>query len=287
MNLNEKLSIPDGIIDNAINIYNNILNDKGDNFILNKQIINSELNRFDAFISLNKLNKNRDKQLYDLNEIEINFIFRINQDINIFIDKNRIKIISIIAHELKHLYDIKYMGGVNYTKLVEYEKYIDLYKNKINTNTIIDDFIYYLYLSTDFESLVQTSEMVIKIKELKISKRCFKEFLNTDSQFNELKNMQTINLNKIKHELNKDTNKIKSILNNNKIKWNNFNIIDTFLNYIKNIISNDDINTEQFFNNKLKLINTKAELNIKKIYKLIDFCIADAYKPLYEKQIFN
>jgi len=317
--ITEKLGIPDGINEGALLIFTNIKNNitnKNINYIKINDIIminNIVFNQTKITLRINKSLKNsimalskfelekkydRTRVFYKIDDkIEIDILVNLNNiDLIDFLEQNKDYVLSILAHELKHVYDIRYISGTLYTKnkLIEYHTYHELY-NDYPTYTIIDDFIYYLYLSSNFEKSVQPAEMGIKIKENKITKSSFIEFLKKDKQYQTLIEMKTFSLERMKKELQKDLTKVCNFLDKHKILYDN--PVTAILEWYKYLITDSIIkkdnsiktinNIDQFYNFNIDKINNMANLTIKKIVKLVDLCEVDEKTKKYESLKLN
>lgn len=175
MNINEKLGVPDNLINVATKIWNEIRSINVDTIItidinstiglyqlssldLNIKIVDQETT---AYLSMNKLVRTNNRQFFNNSELYL----MLNRH------KDKIKIIAAITHELKHWHDIKAMGSIRGDNVDNYDKWVRLYNTEI-PNTIMDD-VYYLYMTTQIENLVKPSEIMSKITELDITKRGF------------------------------------------------------------------------------------------------------------------
>ena len=150
-------------------------------------------------------------------------------------------LISSIAHELKHGYDINkrpYENVINRSKYHASNKFI-LFPVKQ-----IDDFYYSLYFVSMAETLVRPAEVMSLIKSQQITKKDFLNFIKSNETYQILNYIRNMTFEKFYNELLGDVSNIKKTLS--EIKKNlgyNFNItnksdeeiVNLFLNIIKDL----------------------------------------------------
>ena len=150
-------------------------------------------------------------------------------------------LISSIAHELKHGYDINkrpYENVINRSKYHASNKFI-LFPVKQ-----IDDFYYLLYFVSMAETLVRPAEVMSLIKSQQITKKDFLNFIKSNETYQILNYIRNMTFEKFYNELLGDVSNIKKTLS--EIKKNlgyNFNItnksdeeiVNLFLNIIKDL----------------------------------------------------
>lgn len=370
--INEKLGVPDNIINSAKELYNVLLdflletyNKKSDDFktvvgnsntnvlTLNKEFL---VDLRIADIRIKKINFSQDIHLsneYDMNivSLSVNVPHKSEKDFHIIRDKSieefnlkfsivcgydktimdihqhflkeKSNIISILSHELKHVYDKIKMGREFFVDIIEYGAFLESSNTKYKE---LNNFFYYLYLVSKAENLVRPTEVAALIEDSGITKKEFKEFIqNTDlySQILKVKNWKYEDMKKKLLEQIRDKGLPKgetpeSVLEN-ILKETYFIFIGNNIDAAEDIIG---LNTEiggllkllgikggkrnptdsekEFMNNFLKKrilfespddffkfwekkLNFTADKVIKKISKLYDMCKENEVNPIMKK----
>lgn len=261
-----------------------------------------------------------DKSQRDILNLGVNFISQIGMhfsDIAKFLRGDRKHTIGILSHELKHVYD-KYKIGTEFIEdVLDYNVW-----SKTRTGfEEIDRFIYLLYVISKAESLVRPSEVAGYIQASNITKSEFKEFLETNRLWNELREVKNWSYNRLKDDLKKNIKMIRSrfqdipksetdddvirvVLKNayESIVQNSAEMATGFLglnNPIKiltNQIKEEDFdffnkyirgrvfkNEDEFFLFWEKKLNFEGEKVMKKIAKLFDMCKDEEVNPIMAK----
>jgi hypothetical protein len=272
--INERLGIPDGIIENAQNLFDLIikrLDELGDKVISNDEDIeyyypidriNIDFGNFkvkDVDIGFNFYTSNKDFEILSMNVFtgfmneekyflkyekdkkskhnsKINIVYVVKtgktkfSDIKNHLMNDKSKNIGSLAHELKHMYD-KYMFGKNwFSQMADYSTFAD----KRFGISPIDEFIYLLYLTTQTENLVRSTEIGAEIMELGITKSEFKTFLENTRLYPNLTMGKEFGYKKMKSELYNHIDSIKKAFDNENIEYENDDnsIVDQFLELI-------------------------------------------------------
>jgi len=276
--INEKLSVPSGLTETASMLYDFILNNIDSkinrqftleyidrifinktpyyNITLNIMCYEYSYNKIEAAAIFSKSDLINKKQYYsNTNTITIDIVlYLIERDVKEFI-KIKNDIISVISHEIKHAYDLKMIGYVLEKDIMDYEKYIDIYKNKPFKYEILNDILYYLYLSSKIEALVHNTEIASLIRELKIKKKEFKSFLSMLPKYQQF------------------------------VKMKNLKIKDLNLTLLQ--IEEFEIETELNLNQIVKQINIKGDEILRKLVKLVDLCQLDSSNETFMFKTLN
>lgn len=219
-----------------------------------------------------------------------------------FFTQNKSEIIIILNHELKHRYDNIKKPVNNILKVVDYKSFN--YRSKLPP---IDHFIYAMYYISNYEKNVKNSEFYALLRQSNITKETFTKTLVDSEMYRLLKNLSTLSLDRIKTAIEKyyikelddmllvtkNYNKSMSLdekiqtaleityvgISNLKLSYLNMelnsptNIIinsyltnENFYNEEKNKL--DDMFYLNYYNKKLKEINTEATKCLKKLSKL-------------------
>lgn len=139
--------------------------------------------------------------------------FKYSELYNFFYGK-RNEMIETLSHELKHAYD-------HHKKLFDNPKQRAIYQGIMGLSTgveQIDQFIHDIYYLSVSENLVRPSEIVAAIKNNKISKSKFLEFLKSNETYKNIKRISEFNLENFKKEIlknKKQTNRFLKMLGQN------------------------------------------------------------------------
>ena len=243
-------------------------------------------------------------------------------DIYDYIKTERPRIIGILSHELKHVYDKYMLGKVFLENVVDYQTWS-------NTRTgfgPIDEFIYYMYFMSKTESLVRTSELAGELTTLDITKSEFKEFLEESSTYQKLIDIKKFSYEGLKDKLLADVEHIRKLFVDLTDETDE-EVIDVALeityesivksagNKMSDILMLDDPNKqairdmemmifgmckdieffkkyinkrifenkEEFFLYWEKILTFEADKVIRKIIKLYDMCKDENVNPLMAK----
>jgi len=210
--INEKMGVPDKIINSATNLYNLILADFKQKSQIDETIFDMVKSGFnDEYeidlpikIEIGDLTYNSavlEVQLHPAQYVEKGNVDVISWGmLNMPDSQNNYKL-------LKHTYD-KYMFGKTLLgDIVDYQTWAQ-------TRTgfqAIDDFIYYLYIISKTESLVRSSEIAGELQASDITKSDFKEFIQNNSTYKKLIKIKNFTYDGLKQELQKDIQKVRSL----------------------------------------------------------------------------
>lgn len=232
----------------------------------------------------------------------------VGKDIKEILSKDKDKMISILAHEIKHQYDDFKKRYEGLKTRVDYSS-----KSNVQIGAIksINELIFSMYYIHNIENLVRPSELYSLIKTGKITKSNFYKFFTENEIFSKLKKMKNLtydgfidilknNINNIKEAFDEndidysgmtDDEIIKRLLEITIINLNNYkggsmkdilsqDILDTFFGltgkkgqYFKSFINRLELdleNPENFFKKEIKYMNINADKMIKKLAKLYD-----------------
>lgn len=103
------------------------------------------------------------------------------------LESNKKKLISTMAHELKHAYDVFKKPEEKTTSRSEYRVYSNFNFDNI---TPLNKLLFDLYFSTSIENLVRPSEFAATLKVHGIDKKDFYDFMVNDKVFKQLKEIR-------------------------------------------------------------------------------------------------
>jgi hypothetical protein len=106
--------------------------------------------------------------------------------------------VETLAHELKHLYD-NYMGT---TDLSNVSKYVS-YRPNFPLESV-REFLFLLYYTSLEESLVRPTEFYVNLKEKEITKKTFKSYLKESEIIETLEKAENITLEKLIRNIQRD-----------------------------------------------------------------------------------
>lgn len=339
--INEKLGVPDNIVNVAELLYNKIigsihnsipiedLEEDGLTIRIKAQVADMPITKFVIGFKLDEYPENALAGVDHYSESEYSDDFKLStetsttvrlnfrllgnkdmvgKDIKEILSKDKDKMISILAHEIKHQYDDfkkKYEG---LKKRVDYSS-----KSNVQIGAIkpINELIFSMYYIHNIENLVRPSELYSLIKTGKITKSNFYKFFTENEIFSKLKKMKNLtydgfidilknDINNIKHAFDEndidysgmtDDEIIKRLLEITLINLNNYkggsmkdiltqDVLDSFFGFtgkkaqfFKSFINRLELdleNPENFFKKEIKYMNINADKMIKKLAKLYD-----------------
>ena len=359
--ITERLGVPDKIIDSATNLYDSILshfNSKSKDTIsegeysvnlpIQIEIADLKFNSVEFGVNLISYQSDNkvdviswgvasmpdsvdnyklyyDKDLIDDINLFINLAITDEtefSDIYDYIKTERSKIIGILSHELKHVYDKYMLGKVFLENVVDYQTWS-------STRTgfrPIDEFIYYMYFMSKTESLVRTSELAGELTTLDITKSEFKEFLEGTSTYKNLIDIKKFSYQGLKDKLLADVEHIRKLfvdltdesdeeVIDEALEITYESIVKSAGNKMSDVLMLDDPdrqairdmemmifgmckdieffkkyinkrifeNKEEFFLYWEKILTFEADKVIRKIIKLYDMCKDESVNPLMAK----
>ena len=199
-------------------------------------------------------------------KIGIRLDFQWNKDADIEVWKEEVKnlllknksvILSSLAHELMHSYDLAFIkGGKDFEDIADYSSLGSL---NFGIPTI-DIFYFYLYFMQKCEIIVKSVEVAVKMEAQGITQENFLNFLQNESAWKTLKDISKWTYNGFHQELIDNVELIKRKLNENDISTEGMtpdeiasftedliirNLSNSKVEIIKNLLreSNDDILT--------------------------------------------
>jgi hypothetical protein len=117
-------------------------------------------------------------------------------------------IIASLSHELKHSYDLVKKPSGSIRDRSKYSAYTSLgFGIKP-----IDEFIFYLYYTTVIESLVRPTEVMSLLKQNKVKRKNFIDFLLNDDTYTTLKKINNFSLDEFKMKLSQEIPNINKVL---------------------------------------------------------------------------
>jgi hypothetical protein len=155
----------------------------------------------------------------------------------------------IIAHELKHCYDL-----IKNNKLLNIKNRIELLRSELNITDIdyVNEFFFYFYYLNIVESLVHPSEVYVKMIKNNTNKNNFYNYLTNNDNYILLNKIEKFSLTEFIEKI-KNDDKVKTILYKNNIEYS----VDNFLKFIFNLYKGNFV--DRFLND----INIKHNKNIK------------------------
>jgi hypothetical protein len=232
--LNEALGVPENIIESAINLYDYIFAyvstlrdiESQDEYqiqiIGNFRISDMNLRKINLKIELHKNNIENFILIGmgQASENVINSLFQMEAkikkdetDLSIdlaspeefedkqlvdFLSKNKKYLISILAHELKHAYDMFKKNTYNLLKKVEYGVYSEANFAGLKPLT---EFLFNSYYIHNIENLVRPTELAAQIKLEQITPEQFKDFFLGNKIFQTLKKIKDFSYEQLKNDL--------------------------------------------------------------------------------------
>jgi hypothetical protein len=129
-------------------------------------------------------------------------------DITELFKSQKKKIISVLSHELKHAYDSFKKPHKTVINTSKYQTY-----SSFRTNLEpIDSLIFDLYYINTVESLVRPSEIYTLMREKKISKKDFLDFLQSTDTYKNLLKIRNFSYKKFREDLKQYKNEIEGIV---------------------------------------------------------------------------
>ena len=225
--------------------------------------------------------------------------------------------IGILTHELKHVYDKYMIGQYLLSDIIEYQSFA-----KTSTGfEELDNFFYYLYLTSQEENLVRSSEIAGQIISSGITKSEFKDFLEETKVYKQMIKIKNWSYEGLKNDLLLNIEDIRKMFHDipesepdeevidvvlriayNALMEKSSDIIEEFLDLnnaaklLTGKIKKEDIDFyneylksksfksyDDFFNYWEKKLKFEANKVIKKISKLYDMCKDENINPVMLK----
>lgn len=249
--INEKLGVPQGIIEESNRIFKRIISKisssikegpikkqfdfKNNSYSLNLFSIDIEISdaTFDSvdfyinFYYTNRVNdiefigasfnsdfdvhSNVDKFYIKKNKNDLSISINIaisdkaNKESLLSLIKNKISS-SVIAHEIKHLYD----GSKNKTESIEKRSVYTAFQNTPFPK-VISEFLHLLYYTTSIENSVRPSELYANILNNDVTKSNFIDFMRDQEVIKMMKKAKNFSMNEFKSKLEKDREVIEIV----------------------------------------------------------------------------
>lgn len=243
----ERLGVPDFILDSAEELYDIVLNklrtikDTSENYNFNLNVDlpigDFDIRRLELTISTEEIegyNGGVDivgmgvsqefsfdnavlMKILDVNhklELEVSFVVPEEwkpSELYDFFVKDKIKTISIFAHELKHKYDKTKKTKDLIGRDAEYQVFS---RNNLNFGIpVIGDFMRYSYFIQNTENLVRPTEVASRMAQKNITKDQFDEFLRNDEVYKELIGIKNFTFDSLMLKLNQQMDRVDGLLN--------------------------------------------------------------------------
>ena len=251
--INEALGVPENIIDSAIKLYDYIFAyissldniESEDNYKIqingNFRISDMNLTKINLTLELHKNNIENFVLIGmgQASESKINSMFQMeaivkNDEVDLSIDlatpeefddeqlvdffsSNKNHLIPILAHELKHGYDMFKKNTSNLYNRVEYNVYSD---SNFGGLKPLGEFLFNSYYIHNIENLVRPTELAAHIKMEKVTPEEFKEFFLNHKIFQTLKKIKEFSIDELKNELMGYESRIDDLLNHIGERYN-------------------------------------------------------------------
>lgn len=255
--LSEAVGVPEHIIESAEELYEIVtnqlkrLNDYGSNqdftvdglnlkisdYVINSMELNVAIHEPDGYegpvviASAGVANQFKfDKKILmkvhkEDNEIELRLNFVAEEDgwdaediYNCFTN-DKVEMISIMAHEMKHKFDKQKKKTDLIGRDADYQAYAS---QRLNFGIpVINDFMRYSYFIQGAENLVRPTEMATRMKLKGITKDQFREFFENDKTFQELKSIRDFSYKHFITELYEQMDSIDDLLEHAGLDYQN------------------------------------------------------------------
>jgi len=243
----ERLGVPEGILETAENLYEDIIrnldqntfdeseNEYEFNFTTNYKISDLDIDYVKVFFEINKWNdpskkdyvimgfstpfqsvsRNDSEKLTivsSFDEFIIKFKFLVPQDWKFeelvnLIKKDKSDIINSLSHELMHAYDSYKSGYDDAPERAHYEA-----SQSVSFGIEpIDKFLHLLYFTHAVENVVRPTEIAMAIKSGKVSQKNFLNFLKDNATYKMLYEARNFSYEKLRNELKNFIPKIDKI----------------------------------------------------------------------------
>ena len=246
--LNEAVGVPEGIIESAEELYEiilNLLNGMDDydttqtftednldltisDYKIHELVLQVEIHEMDDYdgpftmISAGVANQfNFDRKLLmkvhrQDNTIELQLHFAANgddwdsQDPYNYFTNDKVQLISVIAHEIKHKFDKQKKTTDLIGKDADYQAYAS---QGLNFGIpVISQFMRYSYFIQYVENLVRPTEMATRMKLTGVTREKFREFFENDSVVKELKEIRDFSYSNLIEKLYEQMDRVDALL---------------------------------------------------------------------------
>lgn len=255
--LNEAVGVPEGIIESAEELYEIILNllkgmddyDTTQTFTENNldlTISDYKIHELELRVEIHEMDDydgplvmmsagvanqfNFDKKIlmkvHKLdNEIELQLSFASDgdswdaDDVYNYFSKDKVELISVIAHEIKHKFDKQKKETDLIGKDADYQAYSS---QGINFGIpVINEFMRYSYFIQHVENLVRPTEMATRMKLTGITKEKFREFFENDKVVKELKEIRDFSYTNLIKKLYEQMDRVDGLLEHAGVDYEN------------------------------------------------------------------
>jgi len=255
--LSEDVGVPEGIIESAEELYEIILNllkgmddyDTTQTFTENNldlTISDYKIHKLELRVEIHEMDDydgplvmmsagvssqfNFDKKIlmkvHNLdNEIELQLSFASDgdswdaDDVYNYFNKDKVELISVIAHEIKHKFDKQKKETDLIGKDADYQAYTS---QGINFGIpVINEFMRYSYFIHHVENLVRPTEMATRMKLTGITKEKFREFFENDKVVKELKEIRDFSYSNFVEKLYEQMDRIDALLEHANVDYEN------------------------------------------------------------------
>ena len=255
--LSEAVGVPEGIIESAEELYEIILNllkgmddyDTTQTFTENNldlTISDYKIHKLELRVEIHEMDDydgplvmmsagvssqfNFDKKIlmkvHNLdNEIELQLSFASDgdswdaDDVYNYFNKDKVELISVIAHEIKHKFDKQKKETDLIGKDADYQAYTS---QGINFGIpVINEFMRYSYFIHHVENLVRPTEMATRMKLTGITKEKFREFFENDKVVKELKEIRDFSYSNFVEKLYEQMDRVDGLLEHAGVDYEN------------------------------------------------------------------
>ena len=157
------------------------------------------------------------------NEIELRLSFASDgdswdsEDIYNYFSKDKIELISVIAHEIKHKFDKQKKETDLIGKDADYQAYTN---SGLNFGIpVINEFMRHSYFIQHVENLVRPTEIATRMKLTGITKEKFREFFENDKVVKELKEIRDFSYEYLIEKLHEQMDRIDGLLEHAEIPY--------------------------------------------------------------------
>jgi uncharacterized protein YgfB (UPF0149 family) len=147
-------------------------------------------------------------------ELHLNFVAEEDQwdaqDIYNCFTSDKVRMISIMAHEIKHKFDKQKKKTDLIGRDADYQAYAS---QSLNFGIpVINEFMMYSYFIQNVENLVRPTEMATRMKLMGVTKEQFREFFENDETFKKLKDIRDFSYEHLISELKQQMGNIDTLL---------------------------------------------------------------------------
>ena len=214
------------------------------------------------------------------------------QDFKDYFKKDRNKLISSFAHEIKHEFDDYKKPSISLKERIDY----DMAKDMMKGITPLRKFAFLLYFIHKIENLVRPTEIASLLDSEQISKKEFISFIKNNSTYKHLEEAKQMSYDLLKAEMVEYIDKIKEIFDDNDVDYSYMSeseILDEMLRIFYVTIANkklsrfNDIMTDNIFEQIFGFSGKKLE----QVSKYQNYVVKFEKKPLdyfkYESNHMN